>query len=115
MKEVAHHRVRLEQYLDSVTETPKERKSYAILLIHTRNVGEVQKATEAVLSRGAARWRLAEILPSEGGVSILEYLVRVKEGVPAGAILDAIRREGGDQVEAAELRSLEGLKKRGRN
>jgi Domain of unknown function (DUF4956) len=112
VREVAEHRERLESYLDSVSETNKERKSYAILLVHTRHVGDVQTVVEAVLQRGAARWRLAEILPSEDGVSVLEYLVRVREGVPAGAILDAIRRESGEKVDAAELRSLEGLKKR---
>lgn len=112
VKEVAEHRVRLESYLDSVAETHKERKAYSILLVHTRSVGDVQTVVEAVLQRGAVRWRLAEILPGKDGVSILEYLVRVKEGVPAGAILDAIRRESDGKVEAAELRSLEGLKKR---
>jgi Domain of unknown function (DUF4956) len=112
VREVAEHRERLESYLDSVSDTNKERKAYSILLVHTRDVGDVQLAVEAVLKRGAARWRLAEILPSEDGVSVLEYLVRVREGVPEGAILDAIRREGEGKVEAAELRSLEGLKKR---
>jgi len=112
VKEVAEHRERLVSYLDSVTETTKERKAYAILLVHTREVGDVQTVVEAVLERGATRWRLAEILPGEAGVSILEYLVRVREGVPAGALLDAIRREGEGKVQAAELRSLEGLQKR---
>jgi hypothetical protein len=109
--EVAQKRARLEQYLDSVTDTSKERKSFSILLVHTRSVGDVQGAIEDVLKRGSARWRLAEILPGEDDISVLEYLIRPKEGVPTGAILDAIRREGGDKVEAAELRSLEGLKK----
>jgi vacuolar-type H+-ATPase subunit F/Vma7 len=110
--EVAQKRARLEQYLDSVTDTGKERKAYSILLVHTRQVGDVQGAVEDVLKRAAVRWRLAEILPGKEDVSVLEYLVRPREGVPTGAILDAIRREGGDKIEAAELRSLEGLKKR---
>jgi len=112
VKEVAEHRERLESYLDSVTDRHKERKSYSILLIHTRDAGDVQKATEEVLDRGAARWRLAEILPGKDGLSILEYLVRVKDGIPTGAVLDAIRREGGEKVVAAEMRSLKGLKKK---
>ena len=112
VKEVAEHRERLESYLDSVTDRHKERKRYSILLIHTKEVGEVQKSTEEVLDRGAARWRLAEILPGKDGLSVLEYLVRVKDGIPTGAVLDAIRRDGGDRVVAAEMRSLRGLKKK---
>ena len=54
----------------------------------------------------AVRWRLAEILPGQDGVSVLQYLVRLKPGVQPGVMLDTIRKDGGDHVQAAELRSL---------
>ena len=67
---------------------------------------------EGPLNELAARWRLAEILPGSDGASVLQYLVRLKPGVQAGAVLDTIRKEGGDHVQAAELRSLRSRAKR---
>jgi hypothetical protein len=37
---------------------------------------------------------LAEIIPGEDDISILEYLVRLKDHVPGGALLDAVRKGG---------------------
>ena len=112
LQEVADRVARVDRYLDAETDVHKEKKQYAILLVYTEIAGEAQKVVERHLAEMAIRWRLAEIIPGEEGVSILEYLVRLKKHVPAGALLDAIRAEGGDRVRAAELRSLEGLKKR---
>ncbi len=81
--------------------------------MYSGRAGEAQKVVESLLKDMALRWRLAEIIPGEDDISILEYLVRLKDHVPGGALLDAVRKGGGgDHVKAAELRSLEGLKKR---
>ncbi len=112
LREVARRKARVESYLEAETDIHKEKKQFSILLIYSDAAGETQQIVERNLGLFAVRWRLAEIIPGEDGVSILEYLVRVKEHVPAGALLDAIRKEGGDSVRAAELRSLQGLKKR---
>ena len=112
LKEVARRVARVDRYLDAETDVHKEKKQFSILLVYTDLAGETQQLVERHLAALAVRWRLAEIIPGEDGVSILEYLVRVKEHVPAGALLDAIRKDGGDHVRAAELRSLQGLKKR---
>ena len=112
LQEVADRVARVDRYLDAETDVHKEKKQYAILLVHSESVGEVQEVVEKHLGTMAVRWRLAEILPGEGDISILEYLVRLKEHVSAGVLLDAVRRDGGDRVRAAELRSLQGLKKR---
>lgn len=112
LQEVADRVARVDRYLDAETDVHKEKKQYAILLVYTESAGEAQQVVERHLGDMAIRWRLAEIIPGEGTISILEYLVRLKEHVPAGALLDAIRKEGGDFVRAAELRSLQGLKKR---
>ena len=112
LQEVARRVARVDRYLDAETDVHKEKKQFSILLVYSDEAGEAQKVVERHLGELAVRWRLAEIIPGEDGVSILEYLVRVKEHVPAGALLDAIRKDGGEHVRAAELRSLQGLKKR---
>ena len=112
LKEVAGRVARVERHLDAETEVHKEKKLYSILLVYSKEAGEAQKVVEPLLKDMALRWRLAEIIPGEDGISILEYLVRLKEHVPGGALLDAMREKGGDHVQASELRSLEGLKKR---
>ena len=102
----------MESYLEAETDLHREKKQFSILLVYSDEAGEAQKVVEKNLRASTLRWRLAEIIPGEGGVSVLEYLVRIKAHVPAGALLDAIRKEGGDYIRAAELRSLQGLKKR---
>ena len=97
---------RLERYLDEETDVQTEKKLYALLLIYTKLAGDAQKVVEGPLNEMAVRWRLAEIIPGQDGVSVLQYLVRLKPGVQPGVMLDTIRKEGGDHVQAAELRSL---------
>lgn len=111
LKEAALHVARLEKYLEAETDTHKERKSYNILMVHTDEVGATQELVEREIGERSIRWRLAEILPGRDGVQILEYLVRLKDHVPAGSLVDAIRKVGGKHVKAAEFRSLEGLKR----
>ena len=103
---------RMEKHLEAESDEHKERKRYAVLLVYSDRVGEAQEIVEPEVAERSIRWRLAEILPHNGGVFILEYLVRMKDGIPAGALLDAIRRSGGTRIQAAEFRSLEGLRKK---
>jgi hypothetical protein len=103
---------RLERYLDEETDVQTEKKLYAVLLIYTRLAGEAQKVVEGPLNDMTVRWRLAEILPGSDGAFILQYLVRLKPGVRPGLLLDTIRKEGDDHVQAAELRSLRSRTKR---
>ena len=103
---------RLERYLDEETDVHTEKKLYALLLIYTKLAGEAQEVVEGPLNDLAVRWRLAEIMPGQDGVSVLQYLVRLKPGVRPGVMLDTIRKQGGDHVQAAELRSLRSRTKR---
>ena len=105
---------RLERYLDEETDVHTEKKLYAVLLVHTKLAGEAQEVVEGPLNDLAVRWRLAEIIPGQDGVSVLQYLVRLKPGVQPGVVLDMIRKQGGDHVQAAELRSLRSRAKRRR-
>ncbi len=103
---------RLESYLDEETDVHTEKKLYSVLLVYTKLAGEAQAVVEGPLNDLAVRWRLAEIMPGQDGVSVLQYLVRLKPGVQPGVMLDTIRKEGGDHVQAAELRSLRSRAKR---
>ena len=112
LQEMVGRVARLERYLDEETDVQTEKKLYSVLLVYTKLAGEAQKVVEGPLNETAVRWRLAEIIPGQDGASILQYLVRLKPGVQPGIMLDTIRKEGGDHVQAAELRSLRSRAKR---
>ena len=113
LTEAAGHVARMERYLEAEEEKPKERKKYGVLMVHTDEVAQTQARLESEIERHSVRWRLAEILPGRGGVQVLEYLVRLREDVSVGTLVDAVRRGGGEHVRAAEFRSLAGLKRKG--
>ena len=112
LQEMVGRVARLERYLDEETDVHTEKKLYSVLLVYSRLTGEAQRVVEGPLNDMAVRWRLAEIIPGNDGVSALQYLVRLKPGVKPGLMLDTIRKEGGDHVQAAELRSLKNRTKR---
>jgi hypothetical protein len=112
LQEMVGRVARLERYLDEETDVATEKKLYSVLLIYTKLAGEAQKVVEGPLKDMAVRWRLAEIIPGQDGVSVLQYLIRLKPNVQPGLMLDTIRKEGGDHVQAAELRSLRSRSKR---
>jgi hypothetical protein len=112
MRGMAERINRMEQYLKAAGDNKKERKAYAVLLVHTDQVAEVQKAIEPKLQELSVRWSLAEIVPHEDGVSVLEYLVRPRDDVTEGTVMEAVRAAGGERVRAAEMRSLKGVAKR---
>ncbi|NND02241.1 MAG: DUF4956 domain-containing protein, partial [Acidimicrobiia bacterium] len=78
LREVAEKVARLEQHIASENVPDVDRKSYSLLIVHSESPGEAQKWLEAALQQHAARWRLAEISPGNAGVSILQYLVRLR-------------------------------------
>jgi hypothetical protein len=111
LRDVAERLARMDRYLDDEAEG-KERKQFNVLLVHAAALEPAQAAVERTLAVMAARWRLAEILPGTEDASVIEYLVRLKEGVSAGTLLDTIREGAGGHIQAAELRSLHGLRRR---
>ena len=112
MRGMAERMGRMERYLKEVGDSKKERKAYSVLLIHTDQVGETQNAIEPKLQELSVRWSLAEIVPHEDGVSVLEYLVRPRDDIAEGTMMEAVRAAGGARVRAAEMRSLKGIAKR---
>jgi hypothetical protein len=112
LREVAEHQARMANYLRQESNEKKERKRYFVLMLYVNRVGDVQAAAEPVLARLCLRWQLAEILPGKGDVSVVEYLVRLRDGVSEGDLLQAVREAAGSAIQAAELRSLKTLAKR---
>jgi hypothetical protein len=113
LQEVADRMARTHRYLDGESETPKERKRYSVLMLYAHEVGPAQATVEPILERMALRWSMAEVIPGAEGVSVLEYLVRMRDEFSTGELLDAIQAAGDTVIRAAELRSLKGLAKRG--
>jgi hypothetical protein len=112
LRQVAEHQARMANYLRQESDEKKERKRYFVLMLYVEKVGEVQAAAEPVLARLCLRWQLAEILPGTGEISVVEYLVRLRDRVSEGELLDEVRKATGSTLQAAELRSLKTLAKR---
>lgn len=112
LEEVADRAARLQAYVAARASDDKKKRFSAVVLVHTTQPKPAQQAVEAILEEQTKRWRLTEILPGEGGISTLEYLVRLKDEVEAGAFLDDLQRRGAPSVAAAEFRSLQGLKRK---
>jgi Domain of unknown function (DUF4956) len=91
--------------------TRQDKKPFTgALLIRAARVEPAQRATESVLEEHVKRWKLAEVVPSDGGTSVLEYLIRSKDEAVAAALIDALRARAGPDIVTVEFRSLQGLK-----
>jgi len=110
LQEVVERRARMERHLADELVSPKEKRRYSVLIVHAQWVAMAQQVVEKHLSSMAFRWRLAEIAPGDASTSVLQYLIRLREGSSSGEVLDAIRADGGRHILAAEIRALSGLK-----
>lgn len=79
------------------------------LLIRAARIEPVQRAAEALLEEHVKRWKLAEIVPAEGGTSVLEYLIRSKNEAIGATLIDALRARKDPDIVTVEFRSLQGL------
>jgi hypothetical protein len=111
LDEVADRAARLQAYIAARSEDTKKKRFSAVVLVHTTEPKSAQPLIEQVFEDQTKRWRLAELLPSVEGTTTLEYMVRLKDGAVAGALLDELKRRGAPSVVAAEFRSLRGLKR----
>jgi len=107
---VADRVARLQAYAMAQSGEKKEDRFNALLLVHTAQPEDAQRAVEDVLQTQTKRWQLAEILAAEGGRSTFEYLLRLKDEYLAGTLLDTLKSRGAPPIDAAEYRSLRGLK-----
>lgn len=100
---------RLARHLAVEQGRKKGERANALLVVRGPRVEPTQEAVEPVLGRRAARWRLADVVPVEGGGWTLEYLVRLEAPSDGGGLLDEVASQG-DGVVAVELRTLQGVK-----
>ncbi len=112
LEEVADRAARLQAYVMARSGDKKEDRFNGMLLVHTTQPEAAQRIVEELLQIQAQRWRLAEIVPAEQGRSSLEYLVRLRDEFLPATLLDALKGRGTPPIDAAEYRSLRGLKKR---
>jgi len=111
LEEVADRAARLQAYIMARAEGKKGERFNGVLLVHTTEPETAQRLVEQLLETDTVRWRLAEILPAGSGRSTLEYLLRLKEGFLAASLLEALKNRGTPPIDAAEYRSLRGLKR----
>ncbi|PYP41591.1 MAG: hypothetical protein DMD42_13460, partial [Gemmatimonadetes bacterium] len=111
LEEVADRAARLQAYVMARAGDKKEDRFGGVLLVHTTQPEAAQRVIEELLQLQARRWRLAEIVPAEQGRSTLEYLLRLRDEFLPATLLDALKGRGTPPIDAAEYRSLRGLKK----
>jgi hypothetical protein len=109
IRDVATRVARMERYLRAEKNQKKKNRLNALLIVHAEQLVGAQGLVEGILAQMANRWELAEILPSLGATSVLEYLVRLKSEESPARLLELLQSAPGKQVLAAEYRSLEGL------
>ncbi len=109
IRDVATRVARMERYLRAEKNRKKKDRLNGILIVHAEQLVGAQVLVDEILAQMARRWELAEILPSSGATSVLEYLVRMKSGESPARLLELLQSAPGKQVLAAEYRSLEGL------
>ncbi len=107
----ADRATRLEPHLQAAAEDKKKKRFNGALLIRAARPEPAQRVAEALLDEHAKRWKLAEIVPSDGGTSTFEYLVRLKDDGVAAALVGALKAEGAPHIVEAEFRSLRGLER----
>lgn len=116
LDEIADRAARLQAYVAARAGDKKKRRFNGLVLVHAAQAEPAQRVAEAVLEDQVQRWKLAEILPAEGGGggghSTLEYLVRLKEESLAATVLDTLRARGAPHIVAVEFKSLKGLSKK---
>src|SRR2546422_11515458 len=71
----ADRAARLEPHLQAAAEDKKKKRFNGALLIRAARPEPAQRGAEALLDEHAKRRKLAEIVPSDGGDSAVEYLV----------------------------------------
>jgi hypothetical protein len=109
IRDVATRVARMERFLRAERSEKKKNRLNTLLMVHAEQLVGAQALVEEILERMATRWELAEILPGTSTTSVLEYLVRLKEGESPARLLELLQSAPGRQVLAAEFRSLEGL------
>ena len=109
IRDVATRVARIDRYLRTELSRKKKERLNALLIVHAEQVVGAEALVEEILGQMAIRWELAEILPGAGTSSVLEYLIRLRPAETPTRLLELLKSAPGQQVLAAEYRSLEGM------
>ncbi len=109
--DIADRAARMERHISEERAKKKEKRANSLLMVHAKAAEGAQAYVDQLLEERAARWKLAEIGPGPSGV-LLVYLARIDGAGAQGAVMDRLRSGAAGVVEAAELRSLKGIKPR---
>ncbi len=109
LAEIADRAVRIERHLSEERAKKRDRRANSLFVIHTANAQAVQGFLEPLLENLSVRWKLAEMGDGPSGTMMI-YVARLDGEGAQGAVMDHLRTS--DDVIAAELRALKGLKPR---
>lgn len=112
LREMLDRAARMERHIAEERAKKKEQRANALILVHTSSAQAAQTFVDGVLDELAARYKLVEVGEGPDGGALLEYLARLDGPGVEGAVMDRLRSAGEGVLQAAELRSLKGLKKR---
>ena len=111
LAEIADRAVRMERHLSEERTKKKAKRFNTLIMVHTTAAEPAQTHVDQLLEELSTRYKLTEVGPGPKGF-ILEYLARLDGAGVQGAVMDRLRDGHGGVVDAAELRSLKGLKPR---
>lgn len=111
LAEVADRAVRMERHISEERAKKRTKRANALILVHAAAAGPAQAYVDGVLEELSTEWKLAELGPGPKG-TVLVYLARLVGPAVQGAVVDRLRSAPSGVVEAAELRSMKGLKPR---
>ena len=100
---------RFNRVRDLVGTKRKKPRYNAAISLTTEDVGAVQPAAEAVMSRYTKRWKLDEIDSAQGKPSELSYLVKLRKSIPGDTVMTEIRSAIGDKLLACNLELSDAL------
>jgi hypothetical protein len=111
LADIADRAVRMERHLTEERAKKKDRRANSLILVHASSAGDAQAHVEPILEELSVRWKLAEIGEGPKG-TMLTYVARLDDAFAQGALMDRVREGSDGAIDAAELRSLKGLKPR---
>ena len=101
----------MERHISEERAKKKTKRANVLVLVHAPGAGPAQAHVDELFEELATNWKLVEVGEDPRGV-VLVYLARLDGPALEGAVMDRIRSAPSGVIEAAELRSLKGLKSR---
>ena len=111
LAEIADLAVRIERHISEERAKKKAKRANCLFLIHCAGAQAAQAYVEPILEGVSVRWKLVEMSPGPEG-HLLIYVARIEEPSAQGAVMDRLRAGHDGAIAAAEMRSLQGLKRR---